>query len=321
MNYIRRPEWALPERAATSESAFLNRRALLAAMGFGAAGLALGAAPAARAAASPFDDAPRHPAFRDAGRPITPEEINATYNNFYEFGSHKQIAEAAQALDTDGWEIKIDGLVEKGLTVTPDDLIAKIGLEERVYRHRCVEAWSMVVPWIGVPLAKVVEMARPLSGAKFVRFETFLAPDVARGQRQSWYPWPYTEGVTMAEAANPLPFLVMGAYGKVLHKQFGAPIRLHLPWKYGFKSIKSITRMSFVEERPVGFWEELQAAEYGFWANVNPEVDHPRWTQATERDLETGERIPTQLFNGYGEAVAALYENDAEAQAAGDRLW
>ena len=144
---------------------------------------------------------------------------------------------------------------------------------------------------------------------------------MARGQRQHWYPWPYTEAVTIEEAANELPMLVMGAYGKILHKQFGAPVRLHLPWKYGFKSIKSITRITFTDERPVGFWEELQRKEYGFWANVNPEVDHPRWSQATERDLETGERIPTQLFNGYGEQVASLYANNAEAQAAGDRLW
>ena len=320
MRLIRKPEWALPERAATSEATFLNRRALLAAMGVGA-GLAAGLAPRGAFASTPYENAAAHPGFRDAGRPVTPENINATYNNFYEFGSHKQSSEAAQALDTEGWEITIDGLVEKEMKVTPDDLIAKIGLQERVYRHRCVEAWSMVVPWIGVPLADLVKLAAPLSSAKFVKFETFMAPSVARGQRQHWYPWPYTESVTIAEATNELPLLVMGAYGKVLHKQFGAPVRLHLPWKYGFKSIKSIQRISFVEERPVGFWEELQASEYGFWANVNPEVPHPRWSQATERDLETGERIPTALFNGYGEQVASLYEGNAAAQEAGERLW
>jgi sulfoxide reductase catalytic subunit YedY len=192
-------------------------------------------------------------------------------------------------------------------------------IEERVIRHRCVEAWSMVTPWIGFPLAALVAEAKPLGSAKFLRFETFLDSDVARGQRQHWYPWPYVEGLTMAEATNELAFMVVGAYGRVLHKQFGAPIRLHTPWKYGFKSIKSITRISFVEEQPVSFWEELQAKEYGFWANVNPEVAHPRWSQATEEVLGTGERVPTQLFNGYGAQVASLYTG-MEAQL-GDRLW
>ena len=319
MRLIRKPDWFIPEAKATSEAAFLNRRALLAGMGFAAGLGAIGAGPAR--AATPYESATPHPDYLDAGRKITPEAINSQYNNFYEFGSHKQIYDAAQALDTEGWEIRIDGLVEKEMTVTPDDLIQKIGLQERVYRHRCVEAWSMVVPWIGVPLADVVKLAAPLGSAKFVRFETFLDPETARGQRQSWYPWPYVESVTIAEATNELPLLVMGAYGKVLHKQFGAPVRLHLPWKFGFKSIKSITRISFVEEQPLGFWEELQASEYGFWANVNPEVPHPRWSQATERDLETGERLETKIFNGYGAQVAALYENNPAAEAAGERLW
>lgn len=315
MNVIRKPSWFIPEREATSEAAFMNRRSLLAAMGLGAV-----AASTPRAyAAAPFADAATHPNYRDAGRKITPETINATYNNFYEFGSHKQISQEAQSLKTDGWTVTLDGLVEQEMKLSTDDLIAKMGLEERVYRHRCVEAWSMVVPWVGFSLSKLVALASPLSNAKYVRFETFLDDEMARGQRQHWYPWPYVESVTIEEASNDLPFMVMGAYGQVLHKQFGAPIRLHLPWKYGFKSIKSITRISFVEERPKGFWEELQAKEYGFWANVNPEVDHPRWTQATERDLETGERIPTQLFNGYGAEVASLYTGKEEEF--GDRLW
>ena len=175
----------------------------------------------------------------------------------------------------------------------------------------------MVVPWVGFSLAELVKMARPLSGAKFVQFQTFHDPETARGQRQAWYPWPYTEGLTMAEATNDLSFMAVGAYGKVLHKQFGAPMRLHLPWKYGFKSIKSVDRITFTDKRPVGFWEELQAKEYGFWANVNPEVPHPRWSQASERVLGTQERIPTVLFNGYGEQVASLYTDVDE----GDRLW
>lgn len=321
MRLIRTPDWRIPDREATPESMFLNRRALLAGMGLGALGASTMLGAGRAQAATPFDSAATNPEYRDAGRPITPEDITSTYNNFYEFGSSKQISDAAQSLQTDGWTITIDGMVETEMKLTPDDLIAKFGLEERVYRHRCVEAWSMVAPWIGVPLAKVVKAAAPLSGAKYVRFETFLDSDVARGQRQTWYPWPYVEGLTMAEAMNELPMLVMGAYGKVLLKQFGAPVRLHVPWKFGFKSIKSITRISFVEERPVSFWEELQASEYGFWANVNPEVPHPRWSQADERDLTTNERIPTKLFNGYGAQVAALYENNPEAEAAGERLW
>lgn len=317
LKLIRRPDWHIPERLATPEAAYVNRRALLAAMGFGG----LAAALPARAATDPFAEAPLNPAFADAGRPVTPEEITSNYNNFYEFGSGKDVADAAKRLETDGWTIRIDGMVEKELTVTPDDLIARFGLEERVYRHRCVEAWSMVAPWIGVPLAKLVAWAAPLSSAKFVRFETFMDPDMARGQRQSWYPWPYVEGLTMAEATNELPLLVFGAYGKVMANQFGAPVRLHLPWKYGFKSIKSITRISFTDTQPLGFWEQLQASEYGFWANVNPEVSHPRWSQADERDLGAGRRIPTVIYNGYGPQVAHLYEGNPEAQAAGDRLW
>ena len=165
----------------------------------------------------------------------------------------------------------------------------------------------MTVPWTGFPVSRLVEMAKPLSSAKYLRMETFLDPDTARGQRQSWYPWPYIEGLTMAEATHDLAFMVTGAYGKPAAKQFGAPLRLHVPWKYGFKSIKSIVRFSFVTERPVSFWEEIAGNEYGFWANVNPQVPHPRWSQATERVLGTDERIPTRLFNGYGDYVADLY--------------
>jgi len=332
MKYLKRPRWWLPERAATPESVFVNRRRILAATG-GVAGLgalaALGASTggmmtsAPAVAATPLEpfrpEPPRNPAYADAGRAITDEATNTTYNNFYEFGSHKAIHEASQALETDPWTIRVDGAVEEPREIDVDDLIGRMPVEERVIRHRCVEAWSMVVPWIGFPLSALVAEAKPLSRAKYVRFETFLDPDIARGQRQHWYPWPYVEGLTIEEAGNALAFMVVGAYGKVLHKPFGAPIRLHLPWKYGFKSIKSIKRISFVEERPVSFWEELQRSEYGFWANVNPEVDHPRWSQATERVLGTDERIPTEKFNGYGEEVAHLYDG-LEAEH-GDRLW
>ncbi len=197
-----------------------------------------------------------------------------------------------------------------------DDLLAKVSLEERLYRHRCVEAWSMAVPWTGFPLARLVALARPLGSAKYLRMETFRDPSLAPRQRAAWYPWPYVEGLTMAEATNELAFLVTGAYGKPVAKSMGAPLRLAVPWKYGFKSIKSITRFSFVEERPKSFWQALQDSEYGFWANVNPEVAHPRWSQATEQVLGTTERKPTLLFNGYGEYVADLYKG-----LENERLW
>jgi sulfoxide reductase catalytic subunit YedY len=306
----KRAGWELPESAATPEHVYMNRRQIMAA---GGAAVALVALPRF-ARAQTGDTVPTadlYPARRNLAyrieRDITPEDLNATYNNFYEFGSHKQIAKAAQALKVRPWTVKIDGEVEKPIEMDIDALIRQMGLEERLYRHRCVEAWSMTVPWTGFPLVRLVEMAKPLSAAKYLRMETFHDPDTARGQRQSWYPWPYIEGLTIAEAANELAFMVTGAYGKPAAKQFGAPLRLHLPWKYGFKSIKSIVRISLVRERPVSFWEEIAGDEYGFWANVNPAVPHPRWSQATERVLGTDERIPTKLFNGYGEYVSDLY--------------
>ena len=241
-------------------------------------------------------------------RPITDEKTNNNYNNFYEFGSSKTIAKAAQALKLRPWTIRIDGMVEKAQDIGIDDLIRKMPLEERLYRHRCVEAWSMAIAWSGFPFAKLVELAQPLASAKFVRMETFLDSAVASGQRQTWYPWPYVEGLTMAEATNELAFLVTGAYGKPVSKQMGAPLRLAVPWKYGFKSIKSIVRFHFTDRRPKSFWEALQGSEYGFWANVNPQVPHPRWSQATEELIALGERRPTLLFNGYGDYVAHLYK-------------
>ena len=312
---IRRiPGWALPESAATPEEVFVNRRNLLKGVAAGsilaaplAAALARGAAAAADA--DPTADlypAPRNPRY-ELGRQLTGEDITSTYNNFYEFGSHKRIADAAQALEIRPWTVTIDGLVEQEMTVAIDDLIRRMPLEERLYRHRCVEAWSMTIPWSGFPLKALVDFARPSSGAKYIVFETFNDTAVAPGQRQFWYPWPYVEGLTMAEATNELAFMVTGAYGKPMAKQYGSPLRLAVPWKYGFKHIKSIVRVSFADTRPVSFWEKLAANEYGFWANVNPEVSHPRWSQATERFLATGERLPTQLYNGYGEYVAGLY--------------
>ena len=309
-----RKSWEMPEREATPESVFLDRRTLMAggaALGAATIGLNYSAMPGA-AAETADPSAGLYPAKRNEAfkldRELTPEKINSQYNNFYEFGSTKTIARAAEALKIRPWTVKIDGLVEKPAEFGIDDLLAAMPLEERLYRHRCVEAWSMSIPWTGFPLKALVEKAKPQAGAKYVKMETFLDPKMAPGQKQTWYPWPYVEGLTMDEAMNDLAFVVTGAYGKPLAKSFGAPIRLAVPWKYGFKSIKSITRISFVAERPKTFWEALQASEYGFWANVNPAVSHPRWSQASEEVLGTGERKPTLLFNGYGEQVAGLYK-------------
>ena len=308
--YIKRSRgWEMPERLATPESVFLNRRALLG----GAAGLAatsLVGVEDAFAAADPTSGL--YPAARNDAytldRPLTAEKFSADYNNFYEFGTSKTVLPAANALKTRPWTIKIDGLVEKPFEIGIDDLVRKMTLEERLYRHRCVEAWSMSVPWTGFPLSKLVALAKPTSGAKYVRMETFMDKAMAPGQRSFLYPWPYVEGLTMEEANNDLAFIATGIYGKPLANQFGAPIRLAVPWKYGFKSVKSIVKLSFVAERPKTFWEGLQASEYGFWANVNPAVAHPRWSQASERVLGTDQRVPTLIYNGYGEQVAGLYK-------------
>ena len=306
--YVKRKKgWEIPERLATPESIYLNRRQILAASGFGLAAMTLPGI--ARAETDPTADlypAPRNSKYT-IERPVTPEAINTHYNNFYEFGTQKSIAGAAEALPIRPWEVKIDGMVEKEITTDIDSLIRKMPLEERLYRHRCVEAWSMTVPWTGFPVSELVKYASPTGDAKYLRMETFMMPDVATGQKQVWYPWPYVEGVTMAEANNDLAFMVTGAYGKPVAKSMGAPLRIHLPWKYGFKSIKSIVRFTFTDEQPVNFWQALASDEYGFWANVNPEVPHPRWSQAMERDLASGDRIPTRLFNGYGDYVASLY--------------
>lgn len=322
----RRKAWELPESEATPEKYFLNRRDLVKQAGSVAA---IGAAPIltscgddssnamtskestdSQGSLDPTSDLypfSRNESFR-LDRPLTEEALASKYNNFYEFGSHKSIYKAAQNLHLRPWDLTIDGLVEKERTIGVDDLIRQMPLEERLYRHRCVEAWSMAVPWSGFPLRALVDFSKPLSGAKYIRMETFFDPDMASGQRAIWYPWPYVEGLTIQEAVNDLAFMVTGVYGKPLAKQFGSPLRLAIPWKYGFKSIKSIVKISFVAERPISFWEETSPGEYGFWANVNPKVDHPRWSQATEEVLGTGERVPTLLFNGYGEQVASLYE-------------
>ncbi len=310
MFVIRRKGWELPESRVTPEHLFFSRRQLLGAAAGAATLLATGSSYAEDDPSAGLYPARLNPKFGDANRPVTAEADNINYNNYYEFGTSKRIASAAEALPIRPWTIAIDGEVEKPMTLAIDDLLKQMTLEERIYRHRCVEAWSMVVPWTGFPLSKLVELAKPTANAKYVRFETFNNPAIASGQQPGLfgaYPWPYVEGLTMAEATNDLSFMVSGAYGKPVAKSMGAPLRLHLPWKYGFKSIKAIVKVSFVKDRPVSFWEQLASSEYGFWANVNPEVPHPRWSQADEEVLGSGERVPTQLFNGYGEFVAALY--------------
>jgi sulfoxide reductase catalytic subunit YedY len=310
-----RKAWEIPEAAVTSEAFVLGRREFLGAASAAAiAGATFSAGEAAAAAAAPPPDpsAGLYPFERNAtyaavDRPITAENIITNYNNFCEFGFNPRIARAAQALPIRPWQISITGLVEKEMQVDIDTLIRAMPMEERVYRHRCVEAWSFVAPWSGFPMSALVEYCKPTAAATYVVMKTFMNRDIARQQRQIQYPWPYTEGLTMAEAKNELAFMVTGAYGKPLAKQNGAPLRLAVPWKYGFKSVKSIREIIFTNERPKTFWELADPGVYGFWANVNPDVPHPRWSQESEKPLGTRLTVPTLLYNGYGEQVARLY--------------
>ena len=302
--------WELPESAATPEQIFFDRRSFLKSAAAGsilaAASPLLDSLPAlAEGTDYPFPRSDRYKLDRE----VTPEKLNINYNNYYEFGSQKEIAKLAERLVIKPWTVTIDGMVEKPMTLDVEELLAKMPREERLYRHRCVEAWSIAVPWSGFALKALVDLAQPLGSAKYIQFTSFEDPDVADGQKASWYPWPYLEGVTMAEATNDLAFMVTGAYGKPLPKQNGAPLRIALPWKYGFKSAKGLVRFTFTDKQPMNFWQALQASEYGFWANVNPDVPHPRWSQATERELATGDRVPTLLFNGYAEYVAGIYKD------------
>ena len=316
---MRRRDWNLPEARVTPEGAdreLPTRRRFLARTLVGS--LALPACAIVDRVLPPKPADPGqdpsfalYPAERSerftVDRPMTDEEMVLRFNNYFEFGGDKQIWRNAQKLAVRPWTVVIDGLVEKPTTLAIDELFKKMTLEERVYRHRCVEAWSMVVPWSGFPLRDLVALARPLGSAKYLRMETFLDRAVAVRQLQAWMPWPYVEALTIAEATHELAFLATGLYGKPLAKQNGAPLRLVVPWKYGFKSVKAIVRFTFTEERPATFWNRMEPEEYGFWANVNPHVPHPRWSQETETMLGTGVDHPTVLFNGYGEWVAGLY--------------
>jgi sulfoxide reductase catalytic subunit YedY len=307
--------WELPERQATPEAAWLDRRTLVKAMGLGMAAAGAALAPGIALAEDKGGDPSAHfyPAKRNdrfgTPSPITPERLPTTYNNYYEFSEDKSIWRAAQKLEIRPWTVKVSGMVDKPFEIGFDDLLAKMPVEERVYRHRCVETWSMIVPWSGFAMKSLVEFCKPGSGAKYVVMKTVEKPSVMPGEKNPLYPWPYTEGLAMDEAMNDLTFVATGLYGKPIVKQNGAPLRLVVPWKYGFKSVKAIVSIEFTTKRPVSFWEQLASDEYGFWANVNPKVPHPRWSQATEKPLGSAERIPTQLYNGYGEFVAGLYAN------------
>ena len=306
-----KPSWHISENHATDEHIYHNRRSFLKAAGVAGLGMAGSGLVPSSLLAAPITGFPatRNEAYQ-LDRDLTPEDDATTYTNFYEFGSNKSIWRKAKKLETDPWAVTIDGLCDNPMQIDAADLIKKIGpMEERLYRHRCVEAWAMAVPWTGVPLSELVKLASPKPEAKYLVMETFLDPKIAPGQKQPWFPWPYVEGLTLPEATNEMAFLATGLYGKEMPNQNGAPIRLVVPWKYGFKSIKSIVRFSFTDTAPLTFWQESNGKEYGFFANVNPEIDHPRWSQATERLLGSNERVPTQLFNGYGEQVAHLYKD------------
>jgi sulfoxide reductase catalytic subunit YedY len=299
----------------TPERHYFNRRALLRSAGFmGAAALLSRTAAAAEVPAGhrPLAGVQRWPGSLGE-EPNTFEEIT-TYNNFYEFGTGKaDPAEASGKFRPRPWKVTIDGETEVPGTYDYDTIVKAHTLEERIYRLRCVEAWSMVVPWVGIPLRDVLKRYKPTSRAKYVAFETVVRPEEMPGQRSRVLDWPYVEGLTIAEAMHPLTLLVVGVYGVELPAQNGAPLRLMVPWKYGFKSIKSIVRISFTEKRPPTTWSLSGPNEYGFYANVNPNVDHPRWSQATERRVSSGfsslfaARQDTLMFNGYADQVASLY--------------
>jgi sulfoxide reductase catalytic subunit YedY len=307
----------LPEREATPEALYLRRRELLRAGAAFSAALLLGCGEdnAARASTPSPDALAKLPGVIPAPAAFRVEEAQTrfedatTYNNFYEFGTDKaEPAENAHTLHTRPWTLRVEGEVEHPGRIDVDDLLKAYPLEERIYRLRCVEGWSMVIPWVGIPLAAVLKRFAPTSQAKYVAFETLFDPDQMPGQRRSVLDWPYREGLRVDEAMHPLAILGVGMYGRVLPNQDGAPLRLVVPWKYGFKSIKSIVSMKLVAHMPRTTWNEQNSHEYGFYSNVNPQVDHPRWSQGSERRLGEWQRRPTLLFNGYGEQVAGLYK-------------
>ena len=318
--------WDLPDFAVTPEPDYLRRREFLRVFGLGLAASAFGVPPlggeqdaysaplegATPSQSSTLNDS-LNPAFKLDGIKLTREDLVTSYNNFYEWGLAKDQPKelANRGWKTRPWSVEIGGSCANPRKLDIDELIRLIGpIERRNYRHRCVEAWSMVIPWDGFPLAKVVGLAQPKPEAKYVKFTSFFDPANCPGQRSHDLPWPYTEGLTIEEARNELAFIAAGLYGKSLPNQNGAPIRLVVPWKYGFKSAKSLAKIEFVTEQPNTLWNQLAPNEYGFYANVNPNVDHPRWSQKSERVIGAGffsGKQPTLMFNGYEKQVAHLY--------------
>lgn len=326
MSFIHiRPSWQLSEKLATSEKAYFNRRRFLR----GLAGVGFGMTAAScygrslttkeeedfvRTLGEPVANFKTNSAFADVGQPVTAQQFASQYNNFYEFGLTKNVWANAQNLPTDPWKLEVSGLVKNAKTYDLDDLYNKFPLEERIYRFRCVEAWAMIVPWLGFPMYKILEDVEPTSAAKFVRFESFYDEEITGGPAISFsnLPWPYHEGLRIDEMANELAFFAVGIYGRTMPKQHGAPIRMVVPWKYGFKGAKSIVKIEFLAEQPATYWNTVSPNEYKFEANVEPDVAHPRWSQKRERLVGEGEawdwvKQDTVIYNGYGEYVANLY--------------
>jgi methionine sulfoxide reductase catalytic subunit len=306
----RRRGWEIPEREATPESLFLARRSFLGAMAAASGAVLSGCGIVGAGDASPTPSPPglqatRNPRYVVDGR-LTRESAVLEYCNFYEFSQGKDVYRHVAKFQTRPWTVQVAGLVQKPKTWGIEDLL-KLPLEERLYRHRCVEAWYMDVPWIGLPLSRLLEASQPLSKARYVRFLSFLNKDQAPGQKVPWYTWPYYEGLTLAEAMNELTLATLGIYGHELPKQNGAPFRVVVPWKYGYKGPKSVVRIELVESRPHTFWNDQQPGEYSFESNVDPGKPHPRWSQARERSIDGGPQRATRLYNGYAEWVAALY--------------
>lgn len=309
--------WDVPAHRITPEDVYWNRRQILRTMGLtglGISGFLAGCYGSEKAeqhirqsaqALTPLQ-AQRSTAYT-LDRPLTEERVASRFNNFYEFSSNKDDVWERARFQTAPWKVEIRGLVQRPQTLDIDDLRRTMPLEERTYRFRCVEAWAMAVPWTGFPLRALLERVEPLSQARFVKFTTFHFQE-GKGSLFRSYPWPYTEGLSMAEAMNELTLMAVGIYGHTLPEQHGAPLRLVTPWKYGFKSIKSVVQIELTDKQPATFWNTLASHEYDLVANVNPTVPHPRWSQASERMLGTDERRPTLLYNGYGDAVASLYK-------------
>ena len=315
------PSWRLDEKNATPEKVYLNRRQIVRAMGLG--GIALTMPQIASASESDevnvspavgkrFADrfpAKRNDKFTLGERTLTPENIAGAYSNFYEFTTAKdRVWQLAKDYPVDPWKVEVTGLVKKPRTLDLDDFFTRFPLEERLYRFRCVERWAMQVPWTGFPLKRLIDYLEPDPSAKFVRFTTVLDKKGMPGQKsQGWYPWPYVEALRLDEARHELAFVTVGSYGHALPMQHGAPWRLIVPWKYGYKSAKSLVAIEFTKKRPGTFWNDMQPREYGFYSNVEPEKPHPRWSQRWEEDIGTGETRETLLYNGYADEVGSLY--------------